>query len=84
MNLYKQYFTNRLLSKSRLMVDNNEVLVPHKSSSLSFDLVSSMLVQMSTSDGKIKLQWDGEYRVYLTLHPSFKTHVGQSNKLLFN
>ena len=67
----------RLMSKTRVLVDNVDVMLPHTSADgLTFKQASSQMIEMSSDNG-ISLQWDGNYRIYLKLDPVYKHKVSK-------
>nr|XP_026693636.1 LOW QUALITY PROTEIN: von Willebrand factor-like [Ciona intestinalis] len=55
-------------------VDENDVTLPYTHGDISIMRLSSMMVQVKTSNG-IEVDWDGEMRLYIRLDPLWRNRV---------
>lgn len=63
------------MSKSRIVDEHLDVTsFPYTSDEVTFRQVTSQLMEMTSENG-VRIQWDGGFRIYITLHPSLKSRV---------
>ena len=64
-----------MLSLNRVQDETNDVRMPYTTDDVTFKKISSLMMQMTTTDGSISLRWDGNFRIYIQIDPMLKSRV---------
>ncbi len=63
------------MGRDKVQENGRDVTLPFAAGELRFRRASSLVLELVSQDGGLALRWDGQYRIYVTLDPSYKNHV---------